>query len=62
MAQRYIQTQWGACAVVMLPKDLREGIEAAKFTKRGLPDKRSKKSVEAFRAVESWMAEGVLVG
>jgi len=62
MAQRYVQTQWGVCAVVALPKDLRDGIEAARFTKRGLPDKRSKKSVEAFRAVERWLAERFLVG
>jgi hypothetical protein len=60
MAQMYITTQWGACAVVALPPELRAGIEAAKFTKRGTPDKRSRKSVEAFCAVEAWMADRFL--
>jgi len=54
MCKVYV-TEWGKVYHTSLPEDLQQRLSAAIFTKSGAPDRRSKRSVEAWKDLTEWM-------
>jgi len=48
-------TNYGSVDADDLPPEIRRPLWTARFTKDGMPDKRSKHSVEAWDALNAWM-------
>lgn len=55
--QRVYVTNWGQASEAELPPNIRAALAAALFTKAGMPDKRSRRSVEAWAQFERWVME-----
>lgn len=48
-------TDWGSAPADALPDDLRDEMDAVIWTRSGRPDRRSRRSLQAWARLEKWM-------